>query len=154
MLATDSQVAFSLLARNIERNRLPGATRLEGKVLDWYSDPTSWTWSATTNDSTASSPLAPPFDLIVTTDTIYVEELFEPLLKTIKALSRNNSPTILLALEERDAQSIQEFWRRSEEYGFSRKEIKTARLGKAVKQQLGWTREDWQGVRVYQLTVT
>lgn len=155
VLATDSPEAFSLLERNIENNRHSHTTRLEAKVLDWFTQPSTWTWNtAPEDDLQTTTSLGPPFDLIVTTDTVYIEALFDPLLRTIKALAEGQkTPTILLALEERDPHSMLEFWRRSEEQGFTKKEIKTARLGKAVKQHLGWKREDWQGVRVYELFV-
>ena len=155
VLATDSAEAFSLLERNVEKNRHSHPSHLEAKVLDWFTQPSTWTWNTAPGDNLQTpTPLGPPFDLIVTTDTVYIEALFDPLLRTIKALAEGQkTPIILLALEERDHQSIEEFWRRSEEQGFTKKEIKIARLGKAVKQYLGWKREDWQGVRVYELFV-
>lgn len=98
VLATDTaHVCASVLRSNINANvdLVPG--RVHVRELDWGVDPTGWIWDDPVS-ITSPAPLsrrggdgrdflAPPFDLIVSSDTIYDTALVAPLFETIHALS-------------------------------------------------------------------
>lgn len=98
VLATDTvHVCASVLRSNINANAhlVPG--RVYVRELDWGVDPTGWIWDDPVSiTSPALLPrkggdvrdfLSPPFDLIVSSDTIYDMALVAPLFETIHALS-------------------------------------------------------------------
>ncbi|CDZ97494.1 Nicotinamide N-methyltransferase-like [Phaffia rhodozyma] len=140
-----------------------------GRELDWTVDPADWNWvenpssvtsqwvdpSSVTSVGTCSTrfspaPAGPPFDLILTTDTIYLPSLLPHLLKTLKTLSSlSGHPPILLALERRDPalvdRSLDEFLNA----GFEAKMVNKGRLKKSVDRHLGWAKSDWDGVEVW-----
>jgi hypothetical protein len=160
---------------------------VEARELDWTVPPSSWDWSRGGNGSSISSdwkdpytraqrekaaaegttpkkeaaPILPPFDLIVTTDTIYHPSLLPALLSTLKHLSLlslsttcsppSATPPILLALERRDPSLIDSALVEARSWGFECKRIGGQRIGKSVERHLGWTREDWEGVEVWKL---
>lgn len=98
VLATDTvHVCASVLRSNINANAhlVPG--RIHVRELEWNINPTGWIWDDPLSiTSPASLPrrggngfdfLTPPFDLIVSSDTIYDTALVAPLFETIHALS-------------------------------------------------------------------
>jgi hypothetical protein len=107
VLATDTaHVCASVLRTNINANAhlVPGCVHV--RELDWDVDPKGWTWDDTcsitspaylTRSDVNQDVLAPPFDLIVSSDTIYDVALVAPLFKTIHALSVLSCASTLLA---------------------------------------------------------
>lgn len=104
VLATDTMhVCASVLRSNINANAhlVPG--RVHVRELDWGVNSTEWKWDDHVSiTSPAPLPrrgddgrdfLAPPFDLIVSSDTIYDTALVAPLFETIHALSALSSTT-------------------------------------------------------------
>ena len=123
VLATDiPHVISSVLEKNISRNLsgLPiGSGTIQIRELDWSVLPENWTWnheSVVASHSEHLVPadgsltlLRPPFDLIISADTVYSVELVEPMLRTLHTLSTlsasptgSHFPAILLCIERRD----------------------------------------------------
>lgn len=150
---------------------------VQARELDWTAPPSSWDWSRSGNGSSISSDwedpytrsqkekalaqgtilkeettILPPFDLIVTTDTIYHPSLLPALLSTLKHLSLiSSAPPILLALERRDPALIDSALDEARRWGFECKRVGGPRIGKSVERHLGWKKEDWEGVEVWKL---
>lgn len=162
VVATDTPlIAHGILHSNLSSNRSTAlsAPILEARALDWFSPPSSWSWTTSPiTPSLSSSPspsheaplLQPPFDLILTTDSIYSPTLSTPLLRTLHALSPL-SPPIYLSLEVRDPSLIDEFLESARtEWGFKCSKVEKGRLERLVR-GMGWEEEDWEGVEVWKL---
>lgn len=179
--------------------------------LDWTVEPDAWTWDdptciaspghagrlACTSTDRSHKPEAaesessdytvgPPFDLIVTSDTIYSASLVAPLLRTLHHLcllsssrhgsgpgtdamneidttpyrtsssrSSPRSPTIYLALENRDPGLISMFFKQAkEEWGFNLNRIPYRRIVRAMERRgLNWSKGDWEGVEIWKLQI-
>jgi protein N-lysine methyltransferase METTL21D len=117
VLATDtSHIISSVLSPNIALNytrSTGGDPIIQIRELDWLVPPMSWDWtnpvavaSATPRMSSAGTTdanLQPPFDLIISSDTIYTPELVQPLLRTLHAAAMaSKSPPVYLCIERRD----------------------------------------------------
>lgn len=171
VLATDvPSIANTLLASNLSRNSSlvdvgASAPILEARPLDWFAEPSTWTWdqpSVTPLDSISPSQdalstiLSPPFDLIVTTDSIYHPTLSQPLLRTLTALTKLCPPStpVFVALEVRDPVLIAAFFDSARtEWGFKCAMVEEERLKMIVRRRLPeWEDEDWEGVQVWRLT--
>lgn len=186
VLATDtSEVVSSVLLPNVQNNTqrlyLPGSIQV--RTLDWTVSPSDWTWES--EDFVASTlpkpdnfrgglqnpklTLNPPFDIIITSDTVYNAELTIPLLRTIhhilylSQLSMRGRRTkhaplpIYVALENRDPEQIASFFREArEQWSLSAKKVPVIRLKRALSHGgLGdWNREDWKGVEIWQMGLT
>ncbi|KAG0705929.1 hypothetical protein DFH29DRAFT_799266 [Suillus ampliporus] len=175
VLATDTaHVCASVLRTNINANAhlVPGHVHV--RELDWGVDPTGWIWDDPVS-ITSSAPLprrdddgrdvlAPPFDLIVSSDTIYDTALVTPLFETIHALSalsyasalsppssrtETKPPVIYLAVERRDPTLITTaFARAGEEWGLLFQRVPEKRLKRAGV-GVGWDAGEWEGVEVW-----
>ncbi|KAG1782714.1 hypothetical protein EV702DRAFT_1020704 [Suillus placidus] len=175
VLATDTaHVCASVLRSNINANvhLVPG--RVHVRELDWGVDPTGWIWDDPVS-ITSQAPLsrrggdgsgflAPPFDLIVSSDTIYDTALVAPLFETIHALSALSyapalsppsslshiePPIIYLAVERRDSTLITAAFRRAgEEWGLLFQRVPEKRLRRAGV-GVGWDAGEWEGVEVW-----
>jgi hypothetical protein len=189
VLATDTMhVCASVLRSNINVNAhlVPGHVHV--RELDWGVDPTGWIWDDSVS-ITSPTPLprrvgngrdflAPPFDLIVSSDTIYDTALVAPLFETIRALSALSStpsppsllsgieisptspskspgtstskpPVIFLAVERRDPTLITAAFRRAgEEWGLLFQRVPEKRLRRAGV-GVGWDAGEWEGVEVW-----
>jgi len=86
VVLTDRAPLLPLLRHNVRLNDLAEDPHFLVRELDWGEN---------------STEFAEPFDYIVATDVVYDEKLFESLIKTILALSRNDT-TLLLAYKKRD----------------------------------------------------
>ncbi|KAI0050936.1 hypothetical protein FA95DRAFT_1676432 [Auriscalpium vulgare] len=176
ILATDtSHVIYSVLAPNIGRNgqaSSPTEGAIEVRELDWTVPPEQWNWdhpaiiasptatSSTAVDQPCLSTLRPPFDLIISSDTLYSAELVQPLLRTLHAASEQSlvlgrSPPIYLCIERRDTAVIdraldeaQSLWNFVVERIPHRKVLKAMEKGRLL-----WTREDWEGVEIWKLAL-
>jgi len=180
ILATDiPNVVSMVLSQNITQNTavLPANSgSIEFRELDWTVPPEKWSWdnnkviaSASSEDSPAvSNPkinlLGPPFDLIVTSDTIYSPELAQPLLRTLFALcgvSKHASapharyPTIYLCIERRDPTLIDHTLAEARSvWGFTVIRIPHRKVAKAMaKGGVKWDQDEWEGVEVWKLTL-
>ena len=167
VVATDiASIAPCLLAANLQHNRSPvlDAPILESRTLDWIAHPDGWDWSRrdiSSPDSPSSdeSLLAPPFDLIVTTDSVYHPSLSQPLLRALHALSSpplaplSRPPPVYLALEARDPDLIASFLKSArEDWLFKCSQTDNARLEKLLGEGgMGWSADDWDGVQVWKL---
>lgn len=168
VLATDVDPPLSgVLLPNIEANsaELQGHGTAFGRKLDWCETPLDDEAAATSLSELAlQAGVAPPWDLIVTTDTLYHSDLIDPLFRSILALVRASraaqdstatDPTILVALERRDSALIDAALQRATEHGFVLSHVPARLLRKAVDQHLGatWERDDWAGVEVWEFKV-
>ncbi|EJD05816.1 uncharacterized protein FOMMEDRAFT_104080 [Fomitiporia mediterranea MF3/22] len=184
VLATDiPAIVLSVLRPNVQRNTretcLLGSVQV--RALDWTVPPDNWNWdnplsiAGTLPDGDVGTGrldkqgleeelLGPPFDLILTSDTIYSRELVTPLLRTIKHLAllstpqlqspSKSHPPIYLALEVRDPTLVSYFFTQARvEWGMDAQRVSTPRIRRAMSRSgLGdWKREDWEGVEVWRL---
>jgi len=181
VLATDRpHVIDNVLSHNVHTNvdggALPSrAGRLEVRELDWFEDPEHWNWrdpksitSPTLADGDGDEPgFGPPFDLILTADTVYSRELVTPLLRTIHGLSwasfhaaaaeTPKHPVVYLCLEKRDPALVLGLLDEAKEkWGFSVTKVPSTKLAKSIEKlgsdgTGGWTKEDWEGVEIWKL---
>ncbi|KIJ68972.1 hypothetical protein HYDPIDRAFT_79807, partial [Hydnomerulius pinastri MD-312] len=179
VLATDTaHVCDSVLRHNIAANlqHLPSnAGVIQVRVLDWSISSDRWQW----NDPMRITPdgdrlngggetedlLGPPFDLIVSSDTLYDASLIDPFFRTVRALSKPRlqhqphapapsplrPPLLLLALERRDPQLIS---RALSCAPIPLTQVPTKKLKKALERAgMQWDRLDWEGVEVWRGSV-
>ncbi|KIM80751.1 hypothetical protein PILCRDRAFT_822017 [Piloderma croceum F 1598] len=185
VLATDvSNVITTVLSQNIARNTavLPaGSGCIEIRELDWTVTPEKWSWdndrviaSASCENPQGASDLqlsslqvesslqrpGPPFDLIVTSDTIYSPELARPLLRTLYALysasrtPHTRCPPIYLCIERRDPTLIDRTLAEAKDvWGFTVVRIPHRKVVKAMdKGGVKWDQEEWEGIEIWKLT--
>ncbi|KAG6335392.1 hypothetical protein ID866_3687 [Astraeus odoratus] len=175
VLATDTaHVCDSVLRRNVSANidHLPaeGAGTVQVRVLDWHVDSGAWAWHDPTDITSPTCScevsgtdvdediLRPPFDLIVSSDTLYDASLIDPFFATLEALcvprynSKNPStpakyPLVLLTLERRDPALITTALARAP-IPLSR--VPNKKLKKALERMgIRWDSADWDGVEVW-----
>ena len=166
-MATDlPNVIDSVLGQNVRDNiHLVGGT-VRVRELDWIAEPVHWSWNDEKSVSSPSLPrdppaegfLGPPFDLIVTSDTVYIPQLAQPLLRTIHALASLSStgaksPLILLCFERRDPLLIDRTLNDARQvWGFKPERVPHKKLAQAMdKAGLRWDKEDWDGVELWKL---
>ncbi|KAI0079963.1 hypothetical protein K474DRAFT_1591189 [Panus rudis PR-1116 ss-1] len=156
VLATDlPDVISSVLAENIARNiaNLPGTVQV--RILNWAISPSKWVWD---NDG---SLLGPPFDMIISADTLYDIALVDPLLRAIHTLctlslsSSGRAPCAYICLERRDPVLIDHALAAAEStWNFTTERIPRRKVAKAMeKEGLRWTAEDWEGIEIWKLTL-
>jgi hypothetical protein len=169
VLATDTaHTVSSVLSPNIASNnpRCDDGT-IQTRELDWLVSPESWDWTnpvavASTNSYTPQSSvtrandtlLQPPFDLVISSDTIYTPELVQPLLRALHtAVTASGSPPVLLCIERRDSAVIDRALSEAEGiWGFTVARISHRRVSKAMeKGGLKWKKGDWDGVEIWKL---
>ncbi|KAJ3796726.1 hypothetical protein GGU11DRAFT_120917 [Lentinula aff. detonsa] len=182
--ATDTDLVInSVLARNLESNfpviAEPGRAILV-RELDWHVPPGNWNWndtraiaSSNMQSSSGTNYLSTPFDLIITSDTVYEESLVEPLLRTLHALSLQSlaafdseprssrppsPPLILLCLERRDPVFIDSVLASArDKWCFSTEQVPKRKLAKVMQRHVGGRREwennqaEWDGVEIWRL---
>ncbi|KAI5122063.1 hypothetical protein M0805_006047 [Coniferiporia weirii] len=184
ILATDTPaVVAAVLQPNIARNEHLVRGTIQVRALDWTVPPETWTWtdparvasqppasSASVmmpeNDCNADAPLGPPFDLILTSDTVYTPALTGPLLRTLRHLCllsaspnskekrRPKHAPLYLALEARDPALISSFFAQAREtwsLGAARVPMQRVRRAMTRGGLSNWEREDWEGVEVWKL---
>jgi len=111
-----------------------------------------------------NDPICPPFDLIISADTIYDPVLSSYLLRTIHALvtlsvsssPRNVVPPVYLCLERRDPSLVDQTLKQAEEiWNFKVGSVPKKSLVKAMeKGGVKWEDHDWEDVEVWKLTWT
>ncbi|XP_031389423.1 protein-lysine methyltransferase METTL21D [Punica granatum] len=109
VVATDQAEVLPLLRRNVERNTSrilqtnpDSLGSIQVAELDW-------------GNGDHIKAIHPPFDYIIGTDIVYAEQLLEPLLRTMTALSGSKT-TILLGYEVRSTgvhQQMLNLWKRN-----------------------------------------
>ena len=129
-------------------------------------EPEHWSWAGEKSVSSPSlpkdpptdNPIGPPFDLIMTSDTVYIPRLAQPLLRTIHALASLSSaggrcPLILLCFERRDPLLIDRTLNDARQlWGFRPERVPHKKLVQAMdKAGLKWDKEDWDGVELWKL---
>ncbi|THH33955.1 hypothetical protein EUX98_g225 [Antrodiella citrinella] len=172
VLATDlPQVIHAVLSANIAAN----ASRLHTgsvhvRILDWTVPPDTWSWSdaaavahASASQQPALAPptIAPPFQLIISADTVYSPALITPFLRTLHALSAlsfnasNRAPPVYICLERRDpAIADRTLTQAKEQWDFSVERVPHRKLQKAMKKGgLNWDPEDWEGIEIWKLVL-
>ncbi|KZT26307.1 hypothetical protein NEOLEDRAFT_1162325 [Neolentinus lepideus HHB14362 ss-1] len=176
VLATDvSDVVSTVLEENVSRN-LANPTGDLGMInvreLDWTVPPSDWTWANLGGIS--SHPvsdgvddielLRPPFDLIVTSDTLYSESLCTPLLRSLHTLCTQSSrstpkglrtPPIYICVERRDSALIDRALSEARsDWGFAVERVSQKKVTKAMeKGGLRWNKEDWEGVELWRMAL-
>lgn len=123
------------------------------KALEWIltHDPS---FSPNSLSSTSESTII-PYDMIITTDTLYSPLLTLPLLSTLRSFSllslSSSPPPIYVALETRDPALIAHSLALAKEMGFSLKKIALGRVDKTLgKSGWGWEdREEWEGIEIW-----
>lgn len=169
VLATDTAyVCNSVLRHNIAANlpHLPAtAGSIQVRELDWNVESDRWMW----NDSTRITPdgnadskggtdaeglLGPPFDLIISSDTLYDVSLVQPFFRTVRALAASSRqieprkpPLFLLALERRDPRLIDEALACA---SVPLTQVPMNKVRKALDRAgIRWDRSDWEGVEIW-----
>lgn len=176
VLATDiPHVISSVLEKNIIHNlsALPiGSGTIQFRELDWSVLPEDWTWNhesvvASHADHPVSADeslalLRPPFDLIISADTVYSVELVEPMLRTLHALSTlsasptgSHFPAILLCIERRDPALVDRLLATAKEkWQFQIERIPHKKVVKAVEKEAKWNKVDWDDVELWKLKLS
>ncbi|KAA1474924.1 hypothetical protein DENSPDRAFT_782506 [Dentipellis sp. KUC8613] len=173
VLATDTRhVITTVLGPNVSRNasQLPPASgEIHVRELDWSVLPEHWDWTSPTAIACSDRPpsetpadgLSPPFDLIVSSDTLYHPELITPLLRTMHAVCTQSlahgsrPPPVYLCIERRDPALIdQALLEAKTRWNFRTERVPQRKLSKAMeKGGLRWAKEDWEGVELWKLTL-
>ena len=166
VLATDTtHTISSVLSPNIASNTTSSCDRgiIQIRELDWLVPPESWDWTSSiavasshSYTPTADDPtiLKPPFDLIISSDTIYAAELVQPLLRALHAaVTISGSPHVYLCLERRDPALVDRALSEAKDvWGFTVTRVSHRRVSKAMeKGGLKWKKEDWDGVEIWRL---
>jgi hypothetical protein len=152
------------------------------RELDWSVDPSQWRWNSHKGvavamhegdqDQSAAEEndhgdlLGPPFDLVVTSDTVYSTSLITPLLRTLHQLcllsrrpsssakqQANQLPMVFVTVENRDPGLLHQFFKQArEDWGFGTTRVPDRRVAKAMeRRRMAWKREDWMGIEIWKL---
>ena len=139
------------------------------RELDWLVLPESWTWDNPLAVASQSPPepteaqnlLGPPFDLIVSADTVYSAELLGPMLRTLHALSTlskssaSRFPPILLCIERRDPQLVDTLLQRArDEWHFAVERVPHKKMSRVVEKIAHWEKSEWADVELWKLRLT
>ena len=177
VVATDLEdVINPVLAPNIARNRgslPPAAGRIDVRVLDWTLLPDQWAWNDPNKIASTlciegqslhdpqQTILAPPFDLIISSDTLYSVELVTPLLRTLHSLCKcsiesspdTRPPPVYLCLERRDPSLIDRALSEARDnWDFKLERVPPKRLAKAMeKGGARWEKDQWDGVELWEM---
>lgn len=204
--ATDIEPVISTVLRpnvlaNVDMTNIGSANEatIECKELDWSVPPERWAWrdplrvtQRSPQDSSQPTDLeremnsmdgtrrqlGPPFDLIVTADTLYTPSLVEPLLRSLHHLALASMPSnersnktgpsgklktqlscpIFVAVERRDPQLMDStFEACSRVWGFKIERIRSIKIRKSLeKAGLSWERDAegasaWDGVEIWKM---
>ena len=166
VLATDLSSAH-LLKSNIAFNKhnLPvDAGSIRAMALDWTKLPSQW--NLANDGAEADDNFRPPFHLIITADTVYKEELIQPLLRSLNALALESTPTegsasspsplILVCLERRDPLLTESVFDCAKNvWGFKVQRVPVTKLRRAVEKGLGCEWGDgWSDIELWKLKLS
>ena len=159
----------SVLNQNVGDNIHLVAGTISVRELDWMVEPVHWSWvdaksissPSLPNKLSTADPFGPLFDLIMTSDTVYIPQLVQPLLRTIHTLAslpsaEGKSPLILLCFERRDPLLIDRTLNDARQvWGFKPERVPHKKLVQAMeKAGLRWDKGDWDGVELWKLKLT
>ena len=96
VVLTDIAPVMPALKRNLKRNKSVLSKSLKHSVLYW-------------NNHDQISALRPPFDVVVATDVVYIEESVGPLIEAMESLLADDG-VILLGYQIRSPEAHQLFW--------------------------------------------
>ena len=96
ILLTDISPVMPALKHNIKRNKPILKKALKHSVLYW-------------NNPAQIAALNPPFDFVIATDVVYIEETVGPLISTMEALIGNDG-VVLLGYQLRSPEADKLFW--------------------------------------------
>ena len=178
VLATDIPTVIStVLNHNIANNTVhcsADSSFIEVRELDWTVHPNQWSWdnnkaiaSHTPQPLPANEPtprLKPPFDLIVSSDTLYIPSLTQPLLRTLHALSVSSlsasppfarPPLIYICIERRDPALIDRTLQEARDiWNFRVNRIPSKKLARAMgKGGIDWVKSEWEDIEIWKLTL-
>ena len=170
VLATDiPHVIESVLKNNVTNNIAglpPNSGIVQVRELDWFVPPANWIWnhksiishSSPLIPSATSCPslLRPPFDLIISADTVYASELLQPFLRTLYSLSMlstSRPPPIFLCVERRDSLLLDRLLSDAKDkWNFAVERIPHKKLARSLeKSGVQWKKSDWDGVELWKL---
>ena len=149
----------------------PDSGIVQVRALDWTVPAANWSWDnsaviasgdgvpASSDDTTL---LAPPFDLILTADTIYSTDLVKPLLHTLRTLCELSAvtspkgtrrrPPVYLCLERRDP-TLVDYVLAEAAKTWTVKQIPHKKLAHSLeKGGLMWEKTEWADVEVWTFT--
>jgi hypothetical protein len=175
-VVTDVPLVLPLLRQNINQNAacLPStAGTIQVRELDWTVLPEQWSWSdpariasreldaVTQTPESIEESICPPFDYILTADTLYTNELVTPLLRSLhhlvllSSVTGKSAPRAFIALERRDPALITAaLAEATETWGFACDRVPPRKIAKAMeKAGLKWDKEDWDDVEIWTLTL-
>lgn len=104
--------------------------------------------------------LEPPFDLILTADTLYNTSLVSPLLRSLHHLARRStgagarySCPIYLCVEQRDPELMTKAYDECKSrWGFHAERIKATKIRRSLeKAGIRWAENEWIGVEIWKL---
>ncbi|KDQ18029.1 hypothetical protein BOTBODRAFT_29341 [Botryobasidium botryosum FD-172 SS1] len=124
--------------------------------------PAPTTQTSASDSKSEDNHLCPPFDLIVSADTIYDPALSSHLLRTIHALvtlsvsssPRSTVPPVYLCLERRDPALVDQTLKQAQEvWNFHVGSVPKKNLVKAMeKGSVKWEEHEWEDVEIWKLT--
>ena len=146
---------------------------MECKELDWTVPNAQWTWdhptsiaghtlSLSESSSSGDPALTPPYDLILTADTLYTPELISPLLRSLHHLATlstlpdaKHSCAVYLAVERRDPALMDHaFDECSTTWGFKVERIRSSKIKKSLERAgVSWVSDKslWEGVEIWRM---
>lgn len=169
--ATDVEPVLStVLKPNIIANsHSVYVSTIECKELDWTVPTAEWAWDQPTSIAKHSQQvipgeltLAPPYDMIITADTLYTPDLITPLLRSLHHIATlstlqgaKHSCPVYLAVERRDPQLMDRaFDECATVWGFKVERIRTIKIKKALeKASVTWVNDKslWEGVEIWKM---
>ncbi|KAI0780801.1 hypothetical protein BD413DRAFT_600328 [Trametes elegans] len=178
VIATDLQdVVSAVLSGNIARNLAqlpPDSGSVQVRVMDWTVPPDQWVWDDT-HTIAVSQPskskyaaqqgaiLGPPFDLVITSDTVYSTALVTPLLRALHGICMASlsshpqvrCPPVYLCLERRDPALVDYAISQAKEcWNFKVERIPRKKLTKSLERAgARWEKDDWDDVEIWRLTL-
>ncbi|KAH9901056.1 hypothetical protein C8Q73DRAFT_636996 [Cubamyces lactineus] len=178
VIATDlPDVVSTVLSGNISRNLPqlpPHSGTVQVRVFDWTVPPDQWRWDHSCTIASSQpekqhpamqrgSILGPPFDLIITSDTIYSTALVTPLVRTLHALCKASlalspevrCPPVYLCLERRDPALVDHALSHAKDsWDFKVERIPHKKLAKAIEKTGAlWDKNEWEDVEIWKLTL-
>ncbi|KAB1209845.1 Protein-lysine methyltransferase METTL21D [Morella rubra] len=100
LVLTDIAPVMPALKHNLKRNKAALAKTLKHSILYW-------------NNPDQIRSLNPPFDYVIATDVVYIEETVGPLVSTMEALVADNG-VVLLGYQLRSPEADKLFWEMSQ----------------------------------------
>ncbi|KAL6137952.1 hypothetical protein ACLB2K_063241 [Fragaria x ananassa] len=96
VVITDIPAVMPALKRNLKRNKPVLGKNLKHAILHW-------------NKADQIAALSPPYDVVVATDVVYIEETVGPLISTLEAMVKDDG-IVLLGYQLRSPEAHKLFW--------------------------------------------